>query len=290
MNTPIRYTLPCLLAAGTMIMGFSALTTATATAGDAEVGEASAEDGPMAQAGLGGLLKKKGKTGAAKETKATAPAPAPEPNTALREGIKCIDDLTPTDVQSGVVREYDVTEGMSVDQRTGFLDRQPVEMTNGCFLGEIKPTECRSLTVNEDKYDSYGNSNDWEVQCVYSDDPGAGMITNKDEYPYAVDRIPGGQFMLLCGHAEKDAAGNEYPCDSGSNSGRAGVWKEQLAADGGKEQLGFCVNEISKQSLTYIDNTHDDGKYAGGRWVYCHYYNKQSKKALFGYEFLQKAK
>jgi hypothetical protein len=268
-----------LVAAGGLSAALSA--PAPAQAGDASPVAAKASEGsePIAAGGLQGPFGKKG-GGAAKEEAAKAPAAAPEPNQDLRARLQCIDDFKPTDVQGGVVRDYDVTEGMSVSQRTGFLDRKPQEMTNGCFLGELQPPSCFAFTVDSEKYAALGNSNDWELQCVYSDDPAAGMITNKEEYPYSVDRMPGNQMMLLCGHGEGDA----YECDGGSNSGRSGVWKEKLEKEG-KEQLGFCVNEYVKQSVVY-----DTAAYPGGRWVYCQYYNKQSKKNLFGYEFLQKTR
>lgn len=284
MNNLTRNAIPCLLAAGGLVLSFSTFN--SATAGD--VPEVSADNiGPVAAAGIPGLFGKgkakakgeaKGKAkGEAKGAAKATAAPAPEPNLELRAGLGCIDGFLPTDVQKGTMREYDVKEGMNVSQRSGFMDRAPVEMTNGCFLGELKPSECFAFTVKSEKYAALGNSNDWEVQCVYSDDPGAGAIGNKDEYPYSVDRMPGKAMMLLCGHSEGDA----YECDEGSNSARGGVWQKKLEATG-KEQLGFCNNELTKQSVTY-----DTDQYPSGRWVYCQYYNKQSKKNLFGYEFLQ---
>jgi hypothetical protein len=274
-----RTALPCLLAAGSMILGFS--TFSAATAGD--VPTASTDNmGPVVAAGFPGLPGLRGKGKGKAKAEAAAPVPPPEPNPDLRAGLQCIDGLVPGDVQVGVMREYDVKEGMNTSQRTGFLDRKPADVSNGCFLGELQPAGCFAFTVDQKKYEALGNSNDWQVQCVYSDDPGAGAIENKDEYPYQVDSMPGKAMMLLCGHTEGDG----YECDEGNNSGRSGVWQKKMEAQG-KQQLGFCTQVYSKQSLPYIDNTHDDGKYASGRWVYCQYYNKQSKKNLFGYEFLQ---
>ena len=207
-------------------------------------------------------------------------APAPEANLELRSAISCIDDLVPGDVQRGVMGDYDIKEGMKTSQRSGLLQREPVEPSNTCFLGELQPRECFAITVNEEKYKSLGNSNDWEVQCVYSDDAAAGALENKSEYPYNVDDMPGKAMMLMCGNP----AGDEHECAEGSNSARSGLWKEKMVAEG-KVQLGFCAGEYLYQELTY-----DHKAYPGGRWVHCEYYNNTSKKSMFGYDFLQRVR
>ncbi len=137
MRTLVRSPLFSLLAAGSLSLVLSA--PQSAQAGDSSTPTAANEGSELlAAGGLGGLFGKKGAAkGAAKAEAEAAPAVAPEPNADLRAKIQCIDDFKPTDVQSGVVREYDVTEGMSVSQRSAFLDRKPQEMTNGCFLGEL---------------------------------------------------------------------------------------------------------------------------------------------------------
>ncbi|MCO4770067.1 MAG: hypothetical protein KDA24_08570 [Deltaproteobacteria bacterium] len=276
MNFINRFTLPSLLAAGGLFLGFSASNNAVARDAAPEVAVPTQNaEGTLAQFKIPGLGKKKGGK-AAKEEPAKA-APPPEPNPELRAGLECIDGLTPMDVQRGVRREYDVKEGMSTDQRTGFMDREPVEMTNGCFLGELQPNTCFAFTVNEKKYTELGNSNDWSVQCVYSDDAGAGALENKGEYPYQVDSMPGKEMMLLCGHTEGDG----YECAEGSNSARSGEWDKKLDKEG-KIQLGFCINTKAYQELSY-----DKDDYPSGRWAYCQYYNSKTKKNMFGYEFLQ---
>ncbi len=235
------------------------------------------------------MLKKPGSSGASASGGSSdsagggggEPAPAPEANLELRAAISCIDDLVPGDVTRGVMRDYDVKEGMKTSQRSGLMDREAVELSNTCFLGELQPRDCFALTVNEEKYTSLGNSNDWEVQCVYADDPSSGAIGNKSEYPYSVDRMPGKAMMLMCGNPD----GDPYECAEGSNSARGGLWKEKMTAQG-KVQLGFCAGEYAHQELPNYD--HKD--YPGGRWVHCQYYNNTSKKSMFGYDFLQRVK
>jgi|GEM_PF-2540363 len=279
MNLINRYTLPSLLAAGGLVLTLSATNTATAgdTAPAIETPTQNA-DGTLAQFRIPGLTKKKGdKADKGAKGEPAKAAPPPEPNLELRAGLQCIDGVKPMDVQRGVKRDYDVKEGMSVDQRSGFMDREPVTMTNGCFLGELQPNTCFAFTVNEAAYTALGNSNDWAVQCVYSDAPGDGALENKGEYPYQVDNMPGKEMMLLCGHDEGDA----YECAEGSNSSRSGEWDKKLDKDG-KIQLGFCINTKPYQELSY---NKDD--YPSGRWAYCQYYNSKTKKNMFGYEFLQ---
>jgi len=274
-NIVSRYTLPALLAAGGIFLGLSLTNPATASdvSPEAEV-STQGIDGTLAQFKIPGLSKKGGKKGKSEPAKVVPP---PEPNLDLRAGLQCIDGFKPMDVQRGVRREYDVKEGMSTDQRTGFMDRESVEMTNGCFLGELQPNTCFAFTANESKYAELGNSNDWAVQCVYSDDPGAGALENKGEYPYSVDSMPGKEMMLLCGHTEGDG----YECAEGSNSSRSGEWDKKLDKEG-KVQLGFCVNTKAYQELSY-----DKDDYPSGRWAYCQYYNSKTKKNMFGFEFRQ---
>ena len=224
---------------------------------------------------------------AAADTKAEEPAaaeapaeiPPPEPNPELRASLlKCNSSVTPTDVQTGVVGKYKFTEGMATSERTGFIDKKPLEMTDGCFLGEMQPGACVSWTVNEEKYKALGNSNDWEVQCVYSDDPGAGVIKNPNEYPYSMESMKTYYFMLMCNHDQGDG----YECAEGSNSMRGGKWREKLDAEG-KLQMGFCA----PSGMLYQETAYEDKDFPGGRWVYCQYYNKQSNESMVGFEFLQ---
>lgn len=240
--------------------------------------------GQMAQGGADKPAEKKAEL-AADDTKTAEPAaepaadvPEPMPNAELRTSLlKCNDTVKPMDVQSGRVGQYKFTEGMATSERTGFLDRKPVTMTNGCFLGEMKAGDCFSWTVDEKKYAALGNSNEWEVQCVYSDKPGDGVIKNKSEYPYTMDRLNPHYFMLMCNHDQGDG----YECLEGSNSMRGGKWREKLKAQG-KVQMGFCANKYAYQETTY-----EDKEYPKGRWVYCQYYNKKSNQSMAAFEFLQ---
>lgn len=206
-------------------------------------------------------------------------APEPEPNPELRKTLlKCNAEVKPKDVQSGVVGPYKFTEGMKTEERTGFLERQPLEMSEGCFLGELSPSQCVSWTVDEKKYAALGNSNEWEVQCVYSDDPSAGVIRNKNEFPYKMETLNPYYFMLMCGHDQ----GDSYECMQGSNSIRGGKWRDKLKAQG-KLQMGFCA----PKSVMYQEVAYDYKKFPKGRWIYCQYFNKKTAQSMVGFEFKQ---
>ena len=212
-----------------------------------------------------------------KKEEAVADVPAPEPNPELRETVlSCIDGFAPQDVQIGRVGKYKFTEGVNTQERTGFLDKKPLEMTNGCFFGVLQAEQCVAFTVDSKKYAELGNSNDWDVQCIYSDAPGEGAVKNKSMYSYSVDRLSPYYFMLMCGHDQGDG----YECAEGSNSMRGIKWREKLEKEG-KEQLGFCINRVAYQELSYKKQD-----FPKGRYLYCQYYNTKSKKSLFGYEFL----
>jgi len=205
-------------------------------------------------------------------------APDPEPNPALRESVlQCIPGLAPKDLMLGRVGKYKFTEGINTSERTGFLDRQPIEMTNDCFIGELQPEQCVAFTFDEKKYAELGNSNEWEMQCIYSDDPQAGAVKNPNERPSqdAEDMSPY-YFMLMCNH-DQDSS---YACHEGSNSMRGIKHREELEKKG-KQQMGFCINKKMYQEVTY-----DVTQYPKGRYMYCQYYNKKTNKSAFGFEYL----
>jgi hypothetical protein len=216
-----------------------------------------------------------GGSGGGGEAAEAANVPDPEPNPELVDKmLSCIPDLKPQDVQYGKVAKYKFTQGMKTDERTGFLERESVEMTNGCYVGALEPEQCVSMTVDTAKFEGLGNSNKWEVQCVYADDPSAGMIKNKNMYPYALDRMKPNYYVLMCGHDQ----GEGYECAEGSNSKRGGIWRDKLKA-AGKTQLGFCVNRKLYQETDY-----EDKDFPKGRYLYCQYFNSTSGKALFGWQ------
>ena len=208
---------------------------------------------------------------------AVAKGPEADPNPEIVDKmLSCIPDLKPQDVQYGKVTEYEFTEGMNTDTRKGFIEREPVEMTNGCYLGELEPTDCVSLTVDTEKYAELGNSNKWDVQCVYAHEPSAGVIGNRTAmYPIVMDRLKPQWMVLMCNNNVE----GDYECAEGNNSKRGGIWRDKLKAEG-KTQLGFCVNE----NVAYQETPYEDTDYPGGRYLYCQYYNKTTKKSAVAWQ------
>jgi hypothetical protein len=233
--------------------------------------------GGVAMTGCSSLIKQATSGGGGSDSSGAAAAdvPDPKPNPEIVDKmLSCIPDLKPKDAQFGKVAKYEFTDGMKTDDRTGFIEREPVEMSNGCYLGAMQPEQCVALTVDTAKYKELGNSNKWEVQCVYADDPSAGMIKNKNMYPYTLDRMKPQYFMLMCNHDQDES----YECAEGNQSKRGGLWRDKLKAEG-KTQLGFCVNRKLYQETDY-----EDKDFPKGRYLYCQYYNTTTKKAAFGWQ------
>ncbi len=191
-----------------------------------------------------------------------------QPNLELRKTLLQCTGAELTNLEHGYVKDYQVTEGLSSSSYSGFIERTPATVTHGCFVGELASQQCVVMNVNTDEYEAMGNWNDWQMQCVYSDRPQEGAIESKDSYPYKADYISLKNMLYKCGHDQ----GDQYPCHEGSNSTRSGIYQKQYLQD--KTMLSVCAN-------TAWDAPPE------GQYVYCQYYNKKSKKSLFGFEFLQ---
>lgn len=189
-----------------------------------------------------------------------------QPNPELRSSVLKCDDVKLTNVQIGNSSSYQVTEGLSKSSYTGFINRRPAEVSHQCFVGVLDRGECVTMEVPQSdiKRVTQGDHNSLKMQCVYSNDPGE-MATA--EVPYTAKMISLNQMLLKCGHDQ----GDDYACDEGSNSQRAGKYKKQLKD---KQQLSVCATTYHQ-----VKN--------GGQHIYCQYYNKKSKKSLFAFEFLQ---
>ena len=190
-----------------------------------------------------------------------------KPNPELRSSILKCDDVALKNVQIGNVSSYNVSEGISSSKYTGFINRRQASVSNTCFVGVLQSDECATMEVSKAELDKAtgGTSNNLTMQCVYSDDPSK-MATA--EVPYKADNVSLKSMLLKCGHDQ----GDDYACDEGSNSSRAGKYKKQNL--NGKVQLSVC-------GIKY----HQAPK--GGQHIYCQYYNKKSKKSIFGFEFNQ---
>lgn len=190
-----------------------------------------------------------------------------QPNPSLRNDVLKCDDVPLSNVQIGNNASYKVTEGLSSSNYTGFINRRPADVTNQCFVGVLQSDECVTMDVSEAQLNkvSGNTSNNLKMQCVYSDNPSE-MATA--EVPYKADNVSLKAMLLKCGHDQ----GDDYACDEGSNSTRAGIYKKQHLK--GKVQLSVCGTKYHQ-----VQN--------GSRHIYCQYYNKKTKKSIFAFEFNQ---
>ena len=179
--------------------------------------------------------------------------------------------LKPTSIVTGNMDNYTFQQGMSSEKRSGFINRVPGTLSNSCILPSMQPQQITYMEVDKRAYEAMGGSNNWEMQCVRSDNPGAGALTqkeNKAEAPYHIGVLSGKDMMLHCGNSE----GIEK-CASGSNSSRSSAWKKDLTSRG-KMMLSISAHTSSLAPVQ-------------GEKIYCQWYNKASNTSLFGFEYLR---
>ncbi len=192
------------------------------------------------------------------------------PSDTLKSFTQCL-DFKPSNIITGYREDYTFRQGMSTEKRSGLIKREQASLRDGCILPSLKPMQFVYMEVDTKKYEALGNSNDWEMQCVKSDAPEQGALSeteSKSESPYKVDYLSGKDMMLHCGNSEGI---NE--CASGSNSSRSGAWKKKLDASG-KTMLSVYATPsmLAPQS---------------GEKLYCQYFNKKKNQSLFAFEYLR---
>lgn len=192
------------------------------------------------------------------------------PDKSLIALTKC-SDIKPVNIMIGNSGSYTFQEGFSTEKRTGFINREKAELTQGCILPSLQPNQIVYMEVDTEKYKAAGSSNDWTMQCIKSASPSEGVVT-RTEAPYTVDYLSGKALMLHCGHSEK----NVEECAEGSNSSRSGKWSKKL-------------DKAGRTMLTVLAQTSSLAP-AGGEKLYCQYYNKVSRQSLFAFEYLRTKK
>ncbi|GAA6154288.1 hypothetical protein NBRC116587_37110 [Pseudoteredinibacter isoporae] len=191
------------------------------------------------------------------------------PSENLRSFTQCA-GLEISNVMVGVVGDYTFKNGFNNEERSGFIKRRKGAVQHGCVLPSIYSREVIHMEVDSKQLQSLGSS--WEMQCVKSADPGAGALGDKEpksEYPYKADYLSGKDVMLHCGHGQE----NVEACAKGSNSERSTANAERLKKRG-------------KTMLSVHGNTSTLAP-ANGEKVYCQYYNSDSGKSLFAFEYLR---
>ncbi len=193
-----------------------------------------------------------------------------EPSSELTALTSC-SGLELTNILIGELGNYTFQQGFSKEKRSGYVNRRSVSATGGCILPSLKPRQIAYLEVDTKKFNAMGSSNDWSIQCLRSKNPSAGAVTENEprtEFPYRTNVLSGKDVMLHCGNSE-----GVTQCAEGSNSHRSGEWDKLLKAK------GRTMLSVLAQTSTLAP--------AQGEEVYCQYYNKQSGKSLFAFQYLR---
>jgi hypothetical protein len=198
---------------------------------------------------------------------AASPSLEGGPDASLISMTTCT-DFQPENIIIGKRETYTFQKGFSKEKRTGLINRKSAELSNGCILPSLNSREVAYMEVNTKKYKALGTSDDWAMQCLRSDNPGAGAIKNKTETPYSVGYLSGKDMLLYCGNSE----GIEE-CGEGSNGVRGGIWQKK-------------VKERGNTMISFLANTSHSAP-AQGEKLYCQYYNQTSGKSLFAFEYLR---
>ncbi|NQZ05730.1 MAG: hypothetical protein HRT35_01085 [Algicola sp.] len=215
------------------------------------------------------VSKKGDKAKSASTSSLASPSLEGGPDDSLTAMTNCT-NFKPNNITIGKSGTYTFQKGFSKEKRTGLINRKSASLSNNCILPSLQSREIAYMEVDTKKYKA-GNSNDWSMQCVKSASPGDGAVGDtegKTEYPYTVNVLTGKDMLLFCGNSE----GIEE-CAEGSNSNRSGKWKKKLKSKG-------------KTMLSVLANTSTLAPEQGEK-LYCQYYNQNSGKSLFAFEYLR---
>jgi len=179
-------------------------------------------------------------------------------------GLTNCTDLKLSNIMLGYDGSYTFKDGFKTEKRSGFIKREKGKASK-CILPSLNPGQSIYLEVDAKKYKALGNSNNWSMQCIRSNNPDAGTLEN--EYPRE-GFLSEKAMMLHCGNSE-----GIKECAKGSNSSRASAWKKKLDKNGKKM---FSLKAIKTAMAP-----------KGGEKVYCQYYNSTSGKSLFAFEYIR---
>jgi len=182
--------------------------------------------------------------------------------------------VKPENIVTGYMGDYTFQDGFKKEKRSGLIKRKAGAPKNGCILPSLQSRQLAYMEVDTKAFEALGSSNDWSMQCVRSNKPGEGAISESEprtESVYSVSTMTGKDMMLHCGNSE-----GVSECAEGSNSSRSGAWSKKLKAKG-KTMLS-----ISAFTSTLAP--------AGGEKLYCQYYNSKSRVSLFAFEYIRSRK
>jgi len=187
------------------------------------------------------------------------------PSANLTSQTKCT-GLALSQVTIGNLGEYTFQQGFSKEKRTGFINRKSGKVSKSCIITPgLQSREILYFEVDRAKYKALDKGNDFEWQCVRSDNPGAGVT---DYWNWNSDQYLGDSHMKL--HCGNDQGISN--CATGTNSSRASAYSADMKKRG-------------KYGISFMARTTE--KYRGPtEKLYCQYYNKRTGQSLVGFEYI----
>lgn len=200
----------------------------------------------------------------------TAPDPELQPSAELRSSMDCL-GARPVRVESGTIADYTWRNGFETTDQPGFLERKDVTaaFASDCYLDlSADPTAERHylLTFNRSDIPELGAG--YEMQCVRSQNPGAGVIKTGAYSPVFMNRIQPKHILL---RGPNDTG---YDSVDGENNGRrSDIYKARMEEQG-LIQFGIKAEQVRA--------TND----AIGETAFCAFMNTSTGKTLFATEYV----
>ena len=194
-------------------------------------------------------------------------------NTPKPTSITQCDSLRPSKITVGKLGSYTFQNGMSREDRTGFIDRRDVAFESGCILPNMTSGDILYVEYDTAALKAKGWGGAYETQCIKIDDQGPGAINSwegRGDYPSNDSYLGEAHMRLACGNSEGIS-----DCTSGSNGDRASAMSADLKARG-KTALSFRMMSTMRTDMLGPQER-----------LYCQYYNTESGLSLFGYEYLR---
>ncbi|QYJ07844.1 hypothetical protein [Qipengyuania flava] len=182
---------------------------------------------------------------------------APTPSAKFTSMTQCA-GLPISNAFVGRFGDYTFQQGLSQEERSGIVDREPVSASQGCIMPSMASGDVLYLEVPAKQWASMKGG--WKMQCV---EMRTGKNANSEAFP-RWSNIAGKDIMLHTGNS----LGYE-PTASGSNSDRSRAWDKDLERRG-KHMLGFNMPDL-----------HNDK----GTDFYCQYYNAASGKSVAAFAY-----
>ena len=212
---------------------------------------------------LGGLTA--GGTGCGTTALSSYPCTAPPPGHAGRASpvpAKFVNQLQCANLNPGnafIARggKYTFSQGIGTQERSGLLDRAPVQPTNGCLFPTMGIGDVLYVEVDRNQYKKHS----YAIQCVSYDGSEQVTVSNKP----SVNSYRGSDVMLHTGHSH----GYE-PTATGTNSQRTSAYDKVLKSRG-REMLTFT-----------FQYDHRDKK---GTDFFCQYYDKAKGKSAVAFAY-----